>query len=70
MLKVLPSKKEVKDFSIEMTFPNEAAAKVASNMIQEAHVQSLRLKVIDNLLSATLSPEVEQTVRTGSVEQA
>lgn len=69
-LKAMPTKKEVKNYSIEMTFPDEAAAKVASNMIQEAHIQSLRLKVLDNLLVATLSPEVEHAVRTGSVEQA
>lgn len=69
-LKVMPVKKEVKNSTIEMTFPDEAAAKTAARLVQDAKIQSLRVKVSDTLLLGTLSSEAELAVRTGSVEQA
>jgi preprotein translocase subunit SecD len=69
-LKVLPVKKEIKNLTIDITFSDEASAKVAHNMIQEAKVQSLRAKVSDTQVTVTLSPELEQSIRVGSIEQA
>ncbi len=68
-LKVLPTKKEIKDLTMELTFPDEIAAKAAYNMIQESRTQSLKLKVAENIVYASLMPEIENSVRTGAVEQ-
>lgn len=68
-LAVFPTKKEVKDLSLSLTFPDEAAAKAAYHLIQESRAQSLKLKVSDEVVRITLNQEVEQSVRTGAVEQ-
>jgi preprotein translocase subunit SecD len=68
-LKVLPTKKEIKDLTLALIFPDEESAKIAYNMIQEARMQSLKLKVSDGVVYASFMPEVEQSIRTGAVEQ-
>lgn len=68
-LKVLPTKKEIKDMTLSLTFPDEVAAKSAYNLIQDSHMLSLKVKLSDNMILATLVADVEQSVRTGSVEQ-
>lgn len=68
-LAVLPAKKEVKDLVLELTFSDEAAAKVAYNVLQEANLLTLKIKLADNAVRVTLSPEREQSIRTGAVEQ-
>ncbi len=68
-LKVMPTKKEVKDLTLEMTFPDETAAKEAYHVIQDGRTQTLKLKLSDNVLYLNLLPELEQNIRTGAVEQ-
>ncbi len=65
----LPVKKEVRDLGLELSFDTEAQAKAALAVIQDVKNQSLKLKVNDTVVRATFSPEVEQAVRTGAVEQ-
>ncbi len=67
--KAVPVKKDVKDMTLVMTFADEAAAKTAYNIIKESRNMSLKLKLAENVISATLAPEAEQGVRTGAVEQ-
>lgn len=68
-LKTLPTKKEVKDLTLFLTFPNEASAEEAYNFLKEARAQSLKLKLTDNIVSANLTQEADQAIRTGAVEQ-
>lgn len=68
-LKVMPTKKEVKGLSFELTFPDEASAKTAYAMILEARSLTLKIKLDGNVIIATLLPDVEKGVRLGAVEQ-
>ena len=66
-LAVWPTKKEVKDMSIQMTFPDDSAARVCYNLMQDSHLLSLKIKQNDTMVVATLTPEIEQTIRVGAV---
>lgn len=68
-LKVLPVKREVKDMTLDMFFPDETAAKAAYTIARDAHGQMLQFKVADNVLKATLTPEADRTMRAGAIEQ-
>lgn len=68
-LKVYPTKKEIKDLTLSLTFPDEVSAKAAYNLIKEARAQSLKLKLSDDVVLINLNQETEQGVRTGAVEQ-
>jgi len=68
-VKSMPVKKDVKDLNITLEFADEDAAKISYNIIQESKA-SLRVKTYDNVIIASLSPEIESRVRSGAVEQA
>jgi preprotein translocase subunit SecD len=68
-LAVFPTKKEVKDMAIQMTFPDDSAARVCYNLMQDSHLLSLKIKQSDTMVVATLTPEIEQSIRVGAVEQ-
>jgi len=69
-LKALPLKKEIKGLAIEMTFADDVAAKACLNLLKETKMQTLRPKQSDTVVTVMLSPEIEQSVRTGAVDQA
>jgi len=69
-LKVLPVTKEIKGLSIEMTFPDDGAAKACLNLLKETKMQVLRPSQSDTVVTVVLAPEIEQAVRTGAVDQA
>lgn len=69
-LAVMPTKKEIKGMEIELTFPDDVAARACSSLLKETKMQALRVKQSDATVVVALSPEVEQSVRTGSVDQA
>lgn len=69
-LEVLPTDKKVVGLTFELTFPDEKAAGVALNLIRDSHVNSLKVVRNDAVLVAQLAPDVEQSIRTGAVEQA
>jgi preprotein translocase subunit SecD len=68
-LKVLPSKKEVKDSDIIMSFEDEEAAKICKNLI-EKEVPTLKTKLSGLQVFSTLTPAEKQRIKIGSVEQA
>ncbi len=68
-VKTLPTKKVVKNLTLELTFPSEESAAKAYNVLKEGRGQTLHLKRDGTQVSATLSPEVDNAVRTGAVEQ-
>ena len=68
-LKVYPTKKDIKDLTLSLTFPDEVSAKAAYNLIKESRAQSLKLKLSDEVVNINLNQEIEQSVRTGAVEQ-
>jgi preprotein translocase subunit SecD len=63
------TKKEFVDTGLNMSFATDGEAKAAYAALHEAKAASLRLKVTDDVLRVTFAPEVEQSVRTGAVEQ-
>ena len=65
----VPVKKELVEGAVELTFADEAAAKGAYTAIQETRAVTLKLKLSEQVIRITLSPEAEQAVRTGAVEQ-
>jgi len=68
--KAVPATKEVKGLSIEMTFDDEERAKSCYNFINEHRGTVLKAKRSASVVRVWLTPEVEQGIRTGSVEQA
>lgn len=65
----VPTKKEVHNLLLDLTFADEAAAKAACSVLQENRGNTLKFKVVDNAVHGSLIQEVEQAVRTGAVEQ-
>jgi len=68
-LKILPTKKAAVGSATELIFPDENAAREAYKLIQDSKTQVLKIKLIENAIRISLTPEVEQMVRTGAVEQ-
>lgn len=68
-LKVLPTKREVNNMTLDMIFPDENAAKTALTVARDARAQILQFKVVDNVLKGTLTSEYERTLRVGAIEQ-
>lgn len=68
-LKVLPSKKEVKDSEIIMSFEDEEAAKICKNLV-EKEVPTLKTKLNGLQVISVLTPAEKQRIKIGSVEQA
>lgn len=69
-LKVLPKAREVRNNAIELVFDDEDAAKICENVIRDGKTQSLVVKRNGSVISATLSSEVAQAIKSGAVEQA
>ncbi len=69
-LKVLPKSKTIKGEAIEFTFDDEEHAKVCENLVRDSKAQTLRVKRSGGVVHASLSPEIMQSISTGSVEQA
>lgn len=65
----LPVKKDVRDLGLELMFDTEAQAKSALAALLEVKNQSLKCKVVENAVRVMYSPEVEQAIRSGAVEQ-
>jgi preprotein translocase subunit SecD len=68
-LKILPTKKDVQNSEIIMTFEDEEAAKICKNLI-EKEVPSLKVKHSGLQVTANLTPAETQRIEIGSVEQA
>lgn len=68
-LKTLPTKKEVQNSEIIMSFEDEEAAKICKNLI-EKEVPTLKVKLSGFQVKATLTPAETQRIKIGSVEQA
>lgn len=68
-LKTLPTKKEVQNSEILMTFEDEEAAKICKNLI-EKEVPTLKVKYSGLQVKTTLTPAETQRIKIGSVEQA
>ena len=68
-LKVLPTKKEVKNSSLVMTFDDEEAAKICYNLVRN-EAPSLKVTLKGTSITSVLTPAEEQRIKVGSVEQA
>lgn len=69
-LSVLPEKRELKGLELHLSFDEEAAAKSCFNLMKEKKSAALRVKLAENVVIASITPESEQRVRSGAVEQA
>jgi len=68
-LKIMPSKKEVKNMTLSLNFEDEDAARACYNLVR-AEAPSLRVVFKGAEILCTLSPVEEQRIRAGAVEQA
>ncbi len=69
-LTIMPVSKSVKDGHLSFTFPDESAARAAYNLIQENRAQAFKVKFSENIVSLVMTPEAENMLRTGAVDQA
>jgi preprotein translocase subunit SecD len=69
-LKVLPKSKTVKDGVLTLAFDTEESARACYNLLIETKAASLQSKLVDTEIQSTLTPEYEQRIRSGAVEQA
>ncbi len=67
-LKTRPSKKEIKNLAVVLSFDNEESAKIAYNFMRR-EVPTLKSTLKENEVHSFLTPVEEQRIRTGSVEQ-
>lgn len=69
-LKVLPKNRVAGKNEVVLTFEDDEAAKICYNLINNDRAGILKAKLVGTAVTVTLTAEIEQAIRTGSVEQA
>lgn len=65
----VPSKKIVVPQGIDLVFDSPAAASAAISVLQEARLGSIKFKLAESVIQLSLSADLEQSIKTGAVEQ-
>lgn len=69
-IRELPSKKEVKNKILTLTFDTEEGARACSSILVDKKAGLLTVKRLDTEVNVSLTGEVEGNIRSGAVEQA
>lgn len=69
-LKILPKNRVAGKNEVVLTFEDDEAAKICYNLINNDRAGILKAKLVGTAVTVTLTAEIEQAIRTGSVEQA
>lgn len=69
-IRELPSKKEVKNKILTLTFDTEEGARACSSILVDKKAGLLSVKRVDTEVMVSLTGEVEGSIRSGAVEQA